>query len=437
MESKPNEETFFSQLRKLAATIDKQVPALQKQTTETSQNSELCQLSARKTISDMKTEIKTVKVDVQTETKKVQGGTKVMEEVLTCFDSYLSKSETSLSQIEEYLKQYGYTPPANEAVKPQKKTETGKEEVKEEKSMEETENALPPVSKTVTNGPPPAEDGSHTPKLEGRGLSNFTLEILKSANKKPVANAPAPTVDQRKPLPSIPEYFQHDGIMVTPSLLGGRSCPDESIHGYDLHAALASPVPPVLETPGIKQIQKNPEIFPEPKVNLPFDKNSSDSPAVPVFQTPGIKQIAMVAPCQSHGERKKAVVGLFKEEGVTGIKQEPVAPRLNTTYMIEEPQPPDLTYNLEDISEMTGVYSIVQKIPKAPEPLAERLLADKQNNTPPTPELLSERLSKLAKEKGNNSNAPVQKRTMYGDMPPPPKLFGNYSFTNRENKPPS
>ena len=62
MESKPNEETFFSQLRKLAATIDKQVPALQKQTTETSQNSELCQLSARKTISDMKTEIKTVKV---------------------------------------------------------------------------------------------------------------------------------------------------------------------------------------------------------------------------------------------------------------------------------------------------------------------------------------------------------------------------------------
>ena len=106
-------------------------------------------------------------------------------------------------------------------------------------------------------------------------------------------------------------------------------------------------MPPVLETPGIKQIQKNPEIFPEPKVNLPFDKNSSDSPAVPVFQTPGIKQIAMVAPCQSHGERKKAVVGLFKEEGVTGIKQEPVAPRLNTTYMIEEPQPPDLTYNLE------------------------------------------------------------------------------------------
>ena len=86
---------------------------------------------------------------------------------------------------------------------------------------------------------------------------------------------------------------------------------------------------------------------------------------------------------------------------------------------------------------MTGVYSIVQKIPKAPEPLAERLLADKQNNTPPTPELLSERLSKLAKEKGNNSNAVVQKRTMYGDMPPPPKLFGNYSFTNRENKPPS
>ena len=84
------------------------------------------------------------------------------------------------------------------------------------------------------------------------------------------------------------------------------------------------------------------------------------------------------------------------------------------------------------LTEMTGCYSFVQKMPKAPEPLAERLGQDRQNNTPPSPELLSQRLSKLAKEKGDNSNVPIQKKTMYGDMPPPPKLLGKYSFMSQK-----
>lgn len=82
------------------------------------------------------------------------------------------------------------------------------------------------------------------------------------------------------------------------------------------------------------------------------------------------------------------------------------------------------------MSEMTGVYSIVSKMPKAPESLAEKLLQDKQNNTPPEPELLSDRLSRL----GDNT---AQKRTLHGDMPPPPKLFGKYSWMNKENSHPS
>ena len=94
---------------------------------------------------------------------------------------------------------------------------------------------------------------------------------------------------------------------------------------------------------------------------------------------------------------------------------------------------------LQAMSDMTGVYSIVPKMPKAPDSLAERLLQDKQNITPPTPELLSDRLKKLAVSKGDNSKAPGQKwstKWTSNEMPKPPKLLGNYSWMNNENKPP-
>ena len=47
---------------------------------------------------------------------------------------------------------------------------------------------------------------------------------------------PVPAVIQRKALPSVPDFFQHNGIMVTPSLLGSKPITDESIVGYELHA---------------------------------------------------------------------------------------------------------------------------------------------------------------------------------------------------------
>ena len=112
--------------------------------------------------------------------------------------------------------------------------------------------------------------------------------------------------------------------------------------------ALASPLPPVMETPGLKQIQKHLDLIPDPTAKLQFDKNLTDSPTVPVFQTPGIKQIAAVAPRQVPVESKKAVVGLFKGDGARDIKQEPDTTTVNKTYLVDsEPQPPDLTYSLE------------------------------------------------------------------------------------------
>ena len=81
---------------------------------------------------------------------------------------------------------------------------------------------------------------------------------------------------------------------------------------------------------------------------------------------------------------------------------------------------------------MTGCYNFVQKMPKAPEPLAERLGQNRPNNTPPSPELLSQRLSKLEKVKAETSND-MPKKAKYGDMPAPPKLLGNYSFMNQKH----
>ena len=122
---------------------------------------------------------------------------------------------------------------------------------------------------------------------------------------------------------------------------------------YSLITALASPVPPLFETPGIKQIQKQADMFPDPTAKLPFEKNLCDSPAVPTFQTPGLsisKQAAKIAPQQALADKKKAVVGLFQEEAGAGIRwgpQEMQAPSINQTFVKEEPQPPDLTYSLE------------------------------------------------------------------------------------------
>ena len=58
-----------------------------------------------------------------------------------------------------------------------------------------------------------------------------------------------------------------------------------------------SPVPPVLQTPGVRQIKKpcaNYEDSLKPKPVFNLNGEEMDSPIIPVFQTPGVPQIKKV-----------------------------------------------------------------------------------------------------------------------------------------------
>lgn len=53
-----------------------------------------------------------------------------------------------------------------------------------------------------------------------------------------VFSEPLQALQHKQPLTSVPDIFQHDGILVTPSLLGSRQSSDESIVGFELHAGM-------------------------------------------------------------------------------------------------------------------------------------------------------------------------------------------------------
>ena len=64
--SKPTEERFFAQLKRLAAVLDKQLPVLQEQVINPPENTAVHQLRAKKTIAELRSDVKTVKVCIIT-----------------------------------------------------------------------------------------------------------------------------------------------------------------------------------------------------------------------------------------------------------------------------------------------------------------------------------------------------------------------------------
>ncbi|XP_062614113.1 uncharacterized protein LOC134275836 [Saccostrea cucullata] len=75
---------------------------------------------------------------------------------------------------------------------------------------------------------PPAEapqeeplPGPRTPKPEDFGLSSLVLSACKHQDRTQVFSYPD-TTSHRSKLDSVPDIFQHDGIQVTPSFLGGK-----------------------------------------------------------------------------------------------------------------------------------------------------------------------------------------------------------------------
>ena len=62
MASKPKEETFFTQLKSVGRVLDKQLPSLQEQVANPPENTAVHQLRAKRAITDMRADLKTIKV---------------------------------------------------------------------------------------------------------------------------------------------------------------------------------------------------------------------------------------------------------------------------------------------------------------------------------------------------------------------------------------
>ncbi|WAR08734.1 hypothetical protein MAR_018692 [Mya arenaria] len=244
--------------------------------------------------------------------------------------------------------------------------------------------------------------GNRTPQLEDFGLSQGTLKFLESVavvKRGPTNNA----VQEKKPEPrrahdpNIPSFFQHNGIITTPSLTRDLGIMDSTIN----HAALASPIISSQSSGDSWEFNKQPF----PVSNLKFDENngSGTTPQTPVLRTPGFREKFTNAQAhnnltyscaQSHEEQgyshKRPVnVGLFKPATQSSVKGK--LPVKDDGF----PQSPELTYSLEEISEMTGVFKINPVAPPPPVLSSLQSGADKENATPPEPELLSERISRI------------------------------------------
>lgn len=466
------QETFFTQLRRLAVSVERQCDSYRQAVSK--KESEFCAPQAIKKIVDLINDIKQLKHSAQPELDQTRRDVQTLAEMTSAGSAFLNNQMESLQKQEQFLAQYGYRT-YDEVYSRQKNQQDSEDENTESQERDaDPRSATPPNTK-------PATDLNRTPRLEEAGISKNTLEYLSSLQKnkrQPEKMAVA------KPRPTIPSVFEHSGIICTPSLT--KSLNPNMIYNPDLHAALASPV--AFST-------KKDDNLPGPLEQLKLNKKPCDSPAEPVFCTPGIKQILTGSKPnsefsnQTNLSKSHVIVGLFQSDVTNGqtsvgrqpdtksFTEEPRVPQLSSnSYSNEEPPEPELTYSLEALTEMTGVYMInsVTKHPTAakavlpdhvsedskknatppePEMLADRIsrikmnqetaskLAmkhstavnpgipdhvtkdNKENATPPEPEMLADRINRTKM----NQEADVQQRG-FGDMPPSPKFLGQYEF---------
>lgn len=418
-------EAFFREFRRLAAKVDKDCE--QYRQAVTGRNEDFCVSEALKIISDLKKDVRQLEAPLKAERQKQKEENQKMDEISAVTDSLLNNHLSKrFSELEQYLAQYGYKPFENCSKTAKQKTTT-EEEVE---NISEARPITPPASR-------PPQDPNRTPRLEDAGISQDTLQYLNSLQKnRHNTNRP----DSQKPSWSqVPFEFQHNGIICTPSL--ARSLNADVSYSADLHSALASPVlmstaksMPVIEEDQSAHVE-----------SLQLNANATKSPTSPVLLTPGIKQILSNthrkqdhSSSHAYDSKKRQVnVGLFKSDekksGMKTTQAEPLVPDL-TSPCDEEPVEPELTYSLEALTEMTGVYRInpAMKPPSFNKALKSELVAveNKENATPPEPEMLTNRISrlKLEKEVEPELDFELKQTKIMNDMPASPKLLGNYEF---------
>ncbi|XP_046571652.1 uncharacterized protein LOC124279820 [Haliotis rubra] len=507
--------SVFCQLRNLARRLDQGVVDIQKKVTDPGKHSDRdsSYAHAYKHLQDVKKDVHALKEEAQDKLASQQISTYRLQQVLDLLPRLIESQRRTLTGTEDYLEQYGYvkqvkkTIPTDAVLKPEVTTvvvhdnsdgegdDSNKEEPETVNDEATHETATPP---TRTK---PSE--CKTPRLEDFGLSDFTLNILqKGRSYAPTQHVPQPSslyaphqgLSEDSPTPAL---FKHNGLLVTPSLMGGRyipqQTPDCNRMGYHLPQPMftedspapfvtpadkggwrrldvrpnydtkGSPVPPVLNTPGAKQINK--QLYRE-NVKKPAFTEDKDSPIPPLLMTPGMKQISKtitapkVSTLSSKPDNDSPMVPVLMTPGVKQIQKSvtdmkaPSVP-VPASSWDKEPEMPEFTLSLQDITQLTQSFRFNNSTSSINPPEAPVLLGKqiKDRDTPPLPELLSTRLANLGTMPGTSTvssaantkagddtmSARILKATQC-DTPPPPILFGKYNFTSkyehRENIPP-
>ncbi|XP_013413914.1 uncharacterized protein LOC106176196 [Lingula anatina] len=490
-------QDFFTQLRRLAATTEKERDVLQAMIKKPKGDRCGDGTSAVFVLKEMQKNVRDIKIQTQSTYNSLRASS--FRHLLHACQEVIQQQQQRLGEVEAYLQQYGYNPcvaqqvsgvnsgekehsvMAEQPVMTEQKipTSNGENNVSDHSQSEDTEYPLKgkhyfttyhctvkliskvkqsniffnidiqPSTPPESHRPKPPSCGDKTPSLADFGLSEVTLNVLANIgddaarvgqklgndmvfkvpekinytrNPKQELFPETPDHKSRHPEQFVPTPFDTHGITVTPGILPhcnmNAMTPETPLNkkgtNYLNGDAEDSPCPPILHTPGMKQIRTKPSL-PKSPVLQSLKTGSVESPVPPVLKTPGVKQI------------KK---GMFQEKTNSdslGDMQVPSAPELQSLNPedLPEPEAPELTMKFEEYQQFYEDFTrplnplTAQDVQKLSAPVA-----DKGYDQIPTRDTALVQIKATETDKNGFQQD--------WDMPQPPVLSMKYTFNSTE-----
>ncbi|KAL9969221.1 hypothetical protein ACROYT_G021414 [Oculina patagonica] len=326
-------EEFFSRLRKLAFTVDKETSEL-KDTLENSENSAYNENRACLLLRETLAEVKDFKREINTKVEEVQQTCTFGDFVSAC-ERLVTQTKDQIHELEAHLEKYGYMRPKDslpdliEAV-------TNPHDDKTSVAMEVTTNhTLSSCEQSDSGEDIPFENATDIEQSTPME-TNQTDEINNAENPEDLLKTPEPPVTFTKM------------IEVTPQRPFGAK--QETLQGNGQLTPCATPEPPQTTTPMIKpRVAAETTGTPTSNISTP-----QGLPPQPVTVTPMIKH---------SNERVKSPTSLSQEEGSPDLPAPPTmgTPGLKTMVPagVESPIPmAELSFSLDKLPPPPDIKSV-------------------------------------------------------------------------------
>ncbi|XP_060070486.1 uncharacterized protein LOC132550434 [Ylistrum balloti] len=369
-------ESFFIRLRKVGLATERGVAELAE---DFDKNKKRCPSKAILKLSDLKKQVKEKKVEVRGKMEHMKQTGEAFDEFLGLCGSLIAKQQKAVQDIESFMQQYGYTP---------KVTQKPNEDEDKEEDMDATENT--DKGNTVCTPPPcrgEVQDTSKTPKtpvMEHTRLQSFKMKTAAATNTSTAIYSVQPMSRSNQ----VPQVFEHNGLFVTPSLMGDKKLPlqtpdahQSNQYGspYSLWSPAQSDVPshqkiprldlddhtsldltsPEIQTPSMRRLAqlssvRNPDV--QKLSKSVSEQMMACSPATPKFQTPNLKNLLLKKNTSVHKACPLQNPGI----GVKNLAQsDPVdlsvkTPPISRIYTTETPKTPEMTCDLLKLRELAN-----------------------------------------------------------------------------------